>query len=77
MHHSAQPILLFNRENPQNFKSPNGLRRKLDYIALQNTTGAFMPGGSSLLYYGWRGGDDGGGGARTVVAFLLIERANI
>ena len=22
----------FNRENPQNFKSPNGLRRRLDYI---------------------------------------------
>ena len=27
-------ILIFNKENPQNFKSPNGLRRELDYIAL-------------------------------------------
>jgi hypothetical protein len=36
-----------------------------------------MPGGSSLLYYGWLGGDDGRGGAHTVVAFFLIERANI
>ena len=33
--HCAQPILIFNRENPQNFKSPNGLRRGHDYIALQ------------------------------------------
>ena len=32
--HSNQHISIFNKENPQNFKSPNGLRRGLDYIAL-------------------------------------------
>ena len=34
IHHSTQPILIFKRENPQNFKSPNGPRRGLDFIAL-------------------------------------------
>ena len=33
-HHSTQPILIFNRENPQNSESPNGPRRGLDFIAL-------------------------------------------
>ena len=33
MHHSTQPILIFNRENPQNF--PNDLRRGLGYIVLK------------------------------------------
>ena len=37
-HHSTQPILIFNKENPQNFKSPDGLRRKLDYIGLHLCT---------------------------------------
>ena len=38
---STQPTLIF-KENPQNFKSTNGLRRGLDYIALTtlNTLGA-------------------------------------
>ena len=33
-HHSTQPILIFNRENPQNSESPNGPKRGLDFIAL-------------------------------------------
>ena len=33
-HHSTQPILIFNKENPHNLKSSNVLRRGLDYIAL-------------------------------------------
>ena len=34
IHHSTPPILIFNREIPQNFRSPGGIRRGLDYIAL-------------------------------------------
>ena len=37
IHHSTQPLLIFNRENPQFFKLPNSVRRGLDYIALQQT----------------------------------------
>ena len=37
-HHSTQPIIIFNRENPQNSESPHGPRRWLDFIALVLTT---------------------------------------
>ena len=35
---STQSNLIFNKEHLQNFKSPNGLRRGLDHIALLDTT---------------------------------------
>ena len=33
-HKCTQPLYIFNRENPQNSETQNGLRRGLDYIAL-------------------------------------------
>ena len=33
-HKISQPIYIFNRENSQNSESPNGQRRRLDFIAL-------------------------------------------
>ena len=33
-HHSTQPILIVNRENPQNSEAPNDPKRGLDLIAL-------------------------------------------
>ena len=34
LHHNTQPVLIFNRENLQNFRSQNDPRRGLDFIAL-------------------------------------------
>ena len=34
-HKCTQPLYIFNRENPQNSETQNGLRRGLDFIALQ------------------------------------------
>ena len=45
-HHSTQPILIFNRENPQNWESPNGSRRGLDFIALDDYDDYNQGGGS-------------------------------
>ena len=33
-HKNTQPLYVFNRENPQNSETQNGLRRGLDFIAL-------------------------------------------
>ena len=35
-HKNTQPLYIFNRENPQNSEPQNGLRRGLDFIALNN-----------------------------------------
>ena len=41
-HKSTQPLYIFNRENPQNSESQNGLRRGLDFIALSVTNLIFF-----------------------------------
>ena len=37
-HKNAQPLYIFNRENPQNFEPQNSPRSGLDYIALEKST---------------------------------------
>jgi hypothetical protein len=36
-HKNTQPSYIFNRKNPQNSETQNGLRRGLDFIALVQT----------------------------------------
>ena len=49
-HHSTQPIHIFNRENPKNSESPKDQRRKLDFIALIETTCSTLKLWYTLLF---------------------------
>ena len=48
---NTQPIYIFNRENPQNSVSQNGLRRGLDFIALVAAIKKGVIAESLLLYH--------------------------